>query len=131
MVVSRLGTARAAQLTTDSGSSPDTDLIDEFIVEAEGTVMSAVNRRTATTISQADHPNSFATLRGKVMALVIYGLCGRRLPIPKDVETAHDQAVKWLDDLVAGKRDLPDAALAGETPTWGSETANAGREDMV
>lgn len=130
-VVTRLGSKRAYELTADSGTTPDTVLIDKVIAEVEGGVHSAVRRRTDATVTQAEHPSTFALLAGTVMDLVIYRLALRRPPVPDDWKAAHEQAVKWLGELVEGKRELPDAALAGQGSTWDSEEPDAGRAHMV
>lgn len=130
-VVSRLGTARAAQLTTDSGATPDTTMIDGLITSAEAEVMGAVLKRTSTTLDEATHPNTWALVAGKVMALVVYELSLRREPVPEDVKDAHKAAIQGLQDLVDGKRELPDACLCSMGTTWGSVAQDADRADMA
>ena len=119
-VVDRVGTVKAAQLTTDSGSTPDTDTIDAIIAEIEGEVLSDLRKRTTATITEADHPQSFALLRGLVLARVIKELYGLRPPIPEDVKGASQRAIEHLKELGEHKRDLPDLTLGTGESAWGS-----------
>jgi phage gp36-like protein len=130
-VITRVGTEKAAQLTTDSGSTPDSSMISAVILEVEAEINSAVRQRSSTAITGASHPNTLALLAGKSMAMTIYRLCGRRPPVPEDVKDGNGQALQWLSDLVDGKRQLPDDTLNAEGPTWSSSTADASRETMV
>jgi histidine triad (HIT) family protein len=64
-VVTRLGTKRAYELTTETGTTPDTDIIDDVIDEAEGEANSYFARRYATPVDVSAHADAVAALRKK------------------------------------------------------------------
>ena len=131
-VISALGgTAKAAQYTTESGSSPDTDLIDSYIARAEGRINSAVQTRTATTISASLHPQTFAMLQGFAVAISRYQIALRRGKVPEDWKAPNKEAVDWLNGLAEGKRDFPDAVLNATTCGSGSYRETASPESML
>jgi hypothetical protein len=119
------GTAAAAQLTSESGGTPDADLIDAYIGEATGEVLAAVAGRTSATITAADHPNTFALICGWILAIVVYHIACRRPNAPQSWKDAHDAARASLERLVKGELSLPDASLQGAASDWGSEDQNA------
>lgn len=125
-VISRLGgTAAATQYTTESGDTPDTDVIEEFIVQAEARVMSTIRKRTAVTISEADHPQTWHLIRAAVFAIVMFGVAGRRPPVPPDWKDAHTATEKWLETLTTDKATLPDVELNKPTVEYGGADQNA------
>jgi len=125
-VIARLGgTAAATTLTTETGDTPDTDLIDQWIAEAEARVQQAIRARTTATITQADYPQTWALARGCVFDMVCYRARSRRPPVPKDVADVNTRAIEWLDRLVEGKIDLPDTALNEPDLEYGGEEQNA------
>ena len=124
-IVSRLGSATALQLTTDTGSSPDTAMITEIISQVEGRVDSHLRARVASPITQAAHPNTYAAVRGAVIDMVIFHLAGRRPPVSEGWQKANEKAIRWLEKLAAGDVDLPDAGLNEPNFEWGSEDQNA------
>lgn len=126
-VVTRVGNAAAVRLTTDTGSTVDSALIDTFIVEVEGDINAAVSKRSDAAITQALYPSSYAALKGKAMAMTVYRLAGRRPPVSEDWKAANDAAVEWLDKLVKGERDFPDSALNGSAMEWGGNDPNAAK----
>ena len=129
-VIDRLGSTVALELTTDSGSTPDSTLIAAIIAEVEGRLMTYVRHRTQETISQATYPNTWAACAGAEMSMVGYQLHLRRPPVPEDWTKANDEAVAWLTALAEGKVPLPDASLNAGAD-WGSQAQNAAkiRED--
>ena len=124
-VIARLGTAAAAQLTTESGDTPDSAMITLVIAEVEGRADAAVRSRIATPVDAVGYPKTFAALRGIVMSMAIYALAVRRPPVPKDWTEANEQALRWLAGLAEGKIALPDAGLNSPAPCWGSSAPNA------
>ncbi len=123
-VVSRVGNDAALRLTTDSGSTIDTALIQTFIGEVEGRINSVVSTRTGVAITQAAHPNTFAALKGAAMAMTVYRLGTRRPPVPEDWKQTNAEAIEWLDKLAKGELGLPDAALVGDAMEWGGNDQN-------
>ena len=128
-IVARLGNDTAVRLTTDSGSTVDKGLIDKLMSEVEGDIDQALRARTAQTITQALYPQTFAMLRGKATAIVIFRLASRRPPVADDWKKLNDEAVAWLEKLAKGEVALPDAALGGTAMDWGSEDQNAAAAD--
>ena len=125
-VIARLGgTDAATKLTTETGSTPDTDLIDDFIAEVEAEVLAAIRARTTATITEADYPYTWALVRGKVFAMVCYCIRGRRPPVPAECKSLNERATQWLDRLVEGKIDLPDTSLNEPDLEYGGEEQNA------
>ena len=127
-VVVRLGSQKAAELTTDSGSSPSIELIEDVIDEVEGEIATAVSKRTAVEITLADYTDTFYWLRGIAMALVIASLASRRPPVPEDWQRAATAAKEALGKLAEGQIDLPDTSLQGDRATSSSSRPVMGRE---
>lgn len=130
-IISRLGATRAVQLTADSGTTADSAMITGIIDQVEGEVNGMVRKRSASTVTLADYPDTFHWLAGMVTAIAIYRLALRRPPVPADWKQASDKALETLTALVAGETDFPDADLNGSTGEWGSVPADASRENMV
>ena len=128
-IVTRLGNEAAVQLTTGSGTTVDTDLIDEIIVEVEADIDQVLQLRTSETITQSSYPKTFAMARGKAVAMTIYQLALRRPPVSDDWKSANDQAVQWLKDLAEGKIALPDADLSTPGLEHGAADQNAAAMD--
>ncbi len=128
-IVSRLGNDTAVRLTTESGSTVDTALINTIIAEVEAMINAALRSRTALSINQAEHPQSFAMLRGFATTMVIHRLyTDRRQPVPKEVETDVKRMDEWLIKLAEGKVNLPDATLNEPGMSWGSHDQDAARQ---
>ncbi len=136
-VITRVGNKTAAELTTDSGSTPDTALIDQYIDEAEGEIDSYLSRRTKVPIDLVAHPEVAAPLRGKVMAVVIYMMQSRRSDAPDDVRKQRDDAIDWATKISEGKALLPATLTPAPTTSdepgakWKSSPPNASRETIV
>lgn len=128
-IVARLGNDTAVRLTTDTGSTVDTDLIDAIITEVEAAINQALRTRTAATITQTDYPQTLAMLRGKAVAMVIFNLASRRPPVPEAWANQNKQAREWLDKLAKGEVNLPDTGLNDPGFEWGSADQNAAAED--
>ncbi len=107
------GNTRAAQLTTESGSTPDTTQLERLIGEAEAKVNSYVGRHMpAAPVDLASFPELLALLKGATLTIAAYGLHGLRPPVPPDLEKLHGQTVQWLRDIANSVAKLPvDSAL--------------------
>ncbi len=123
-----LGTDRAAQLSADSGTAPDTDLIDEGILGAEGEIDSALAVRVAVPVDVSGS-DQLAGLLGKLTrALTTEELARRRPPISEDEQKAVEWARAWLVAFVAGEAALPepsgDGSSGGNIGEWGARPQN-------
>ena len=129
-IIDRVGNAKAAQLTTDSGSTPDSAVLDEVRKSSEGEADSYLARRYATPVDLTAHPELAATLKGFVLDIAVYRLHGRRAPVSEAHEKARDQAIEWLKQLAEGKIVLPAASTPSSTnaddplSAWGSKEQN-------
>ena len=136
-VVTRLGTKRAYELTTESGTTPDTTLIDNVIDEVEGEANSYFARRYATPIDVSAHADVVAALKGKMMKLVIYGLESRRERPSEAVIEGRKDAIDWLTKVANGTIVLPAATTPASTNAdepsgqYGNYRDDAGHEDML
>ena len=130
-IIAWVGNERAYQLTTDTGTTPDTALIDDKIEEAEGEVNSAVAMRTSLTPTEADHPTSFYMLRGWVTAIVVYKLALRRPNMPEDWKSEYEIVMAALERLRKGQIEMPDVDLSGQQAEWNSKPQDADRDYMV
>ena len=121
----RIGDELAVTLTTDTGINYDDALIEKAIGDAEGQIEAAVRKRTAAPITAVDHPMTFNLLRGLTLDVAAYRIHLRRPPVPEDWKQRHDAALAFLDKLVKGEVELPDATLTGDKLAWGSKEQNA------
>ncbi len=130
-VIDRIGNDKAAQLTTDAGSTPDTVKIDAIIAEKEGRANSYISSRVSVPVSASDYPHTYAALKGAVMDMVLCALHSLRSPAPTDIKGSHDRAIEWLKGVADGSVSLPDAGLVSNDGQWNSETKSTSREDMI
>jgi len=126
-VVTRLGNDTAVQLTTKTGATPDTALIDGIIEEVEGNIDQVLRSRTTASVTLATYPTTFQMLRGMAMALAIFVLGSRRPPVPDAWTMQNKRAEAWLEKLAKGEINLPDAVLNRPGVSWGSEDQNAAK----
>ena len=125
-VITRLGgTAAAAQLTSESGDAPDATLIDAYKEEVTGEVLGTLATRTSATITEVDHPNTFALIRGFILDIIVYRIAARRPNVPQAWKDAHERARALLSGIAKGELSLPDRALQGPASDWGSADQNA------
>lgn len=136
-VVTRLGTKRAYELTTETGTTPDTDIIDDVIDEAEGEANSYFARRYATPVDVSAHADAVAALKGKIIKLVIYGLEARRERPSEATISDRKDAIDWLTKVANGTILLPTATTPAATTAdkpiakHGNYRDDAGHEDML
>lgn len=137
-IIDRVGTATAAQLTTDSGSTPDSDALDEVRLAAEGEANGYIAKRYAVPVDLSAHADLAGTLAGFVLDIAVYRLFSRRPPPADNYKTSRDEAVKWFLAISEGKVKLPAAVTPASTtsddpaPTSGySPSSGLGGEDGI
>lgn len=127
-IISRLGTSTAAQLTTTSGTTPDSAVIDEGIETAEAQIEGYLRRRISAALTAAEYPRTFAAVKGLVSNMVVAWLYSRRPPVSADVQKLHDRAIEWFKGLANGDIALPDAELNEPDLEYGSADQDAALE---
>jgi phage gp36-like protein len=130
-IVDRVGVDRAVQLSSDSGTAVNTNVLDEVRLSSEGEVNGYLAKRYAVPVDLTAHPDLDATLSGFTLDIAVYRLMLRRPPVPEDIRRAYDNAVKWLVAVSKGEvilpADTPPASATADAPTidWGSSEQNA------
>lgn len=112
------GAVRAAKLTTETGDAPDDEQIDTLVAAVSRRIDSYLAKRYAVPIDTVTHADVGQLLKGAALDLGAWELHKLRPPVPEDVTGARDRTVAWLQELRAGKADLP-AATALDSPTAG------------
>lgn len=131
-LIDRVGTATAAQLTTDSGATPSTTVIDEVRQSAEGEANGYLAKRHAVPVDLTTHPDLAATLKGFVLDIGVFRLMSRRPPVADAYRDARNDAVAWLEKVAKGDVVLPAAATPASTTAddpaggWGSDEVRLG-----
>jgi len=132
-IVDRVGVDRAVQLSSDSGTAVNTDVLDEVRLSSEGEVNGYLAKRYAVPVDLTAHPDVAATLKGFTLDIAVFRLIARRQPVPEDVRRIHDDVLKWLIAVAKGDvnlpADAPPASATADAPTidWGSSEQNAAR----
>ena len=132
-IVDRVGVDRAVQLSSDSGTAVNTDVLDEVRLSSEGEVNGYLAKRYAVPVDLTAHPDVAATLKGFTLDIAVFRLIARRQPVPEDVRRIHDDVLKWLIAVAKGDVNLPAgtplASATADAPTidWGSSEQNAAR----
>lgn len=127
-IIDRVGNDTAAQLTTDSGTTPDQTVLDKIRLNSEGEANSYLSKRYAVPVDLTAHADLAEALKGFVLDIAVYRLSLRRLPVPKDYEQARNNAIKWFERVAKGEVHLPAAVTPASTtsddppPSWGSKT---------
>jgi phage gp36-like protein len=130
-IIDRVGSAAALQLTTDSGSSPSTTVLDEVRLSSEGEVNGYLATRYAVPVDLTAHADVAATLKAFTLDITVYRLHLRRPPVAEDIRNARNDAVKWLEGVAKGAIDLPAATTPASSTSdqpmaeWGSQAQNA------
>lgn len=119
-IVAWLGNELAAKYSAESGGSPDTGLIDKFILDGEAEFHRYVAQRATVPIDSGTYPEAFAAAHATVKVIVIFKLAGRRPPIPEDWKLAYEKEIAWLEKVEAGDADLPGDGIHGSVMEWGS-----------
>jgi phage gp36-like protein len=99
-----------AELTTESGSTPDSDVVAEAIVKADAEIDSYLGIIYSV-------PLSVPPTRVKALSedIAIYYLYMRRSSIPEARQKAYDNGIAFLQLLAAGKATIPDDSGGGGT----------------
>ncbi len=128
-IIDRVGTEMAAQLTTDSGSVPDQDVLDEVRQSAEGEANAYLARRYDVPVDTSDAERA-AMLKGIVLDIAVYRLMLRRVPVSDDHVRAYEAATAVLTKIARGEIVLPGASTPASTEadspkaTYGSQDQN-------
>ncbi len=136
-IVLAVGTETAVQLTDGTGSTPDSDVLDEVRLMAEGEADGYLGRRYAVPVNLTTHPELAGVLKGMVLRLAVYWLFGRKPPPPEQHEKGYNYALKWLERVAKGEIVLPatttPAATTSDEPTieTGSSPMASGRGNMA
>jgi phage gp36-like protein len=136
-IIDRVGPDAAVQLTTDTGSVADSDVLDEVRKGAEGEVNGYLAKRYEVPVDLSAHADIADTLKSFTLDIAAYRLHARRGPVSEALRTSRDDAVKWLVGVAEGKIVLPASTTPASTtsddpkPMWGGSDAAASRENMV
>ena len=108
--------ATVAHLTdTAETGTPDTDVLNELILAAEGEIDSYAGRKYLTPLTTTD------TVLGNFLKSITLDLAVARLVgdrgdlLPEAKAAARDRAIEWLEKLAEGKVVLPAAATQPTT----------------
>jgi phage gp36-like protein len=105
-----------AELTADTGSTPDAEVVAEAIAKADAEIDSYLG--VVYTVPLSVPPSRVRSLSED---FAIYYLYQRRSVVPEARQKAYDDGIAFLKLLVAGKAVLPPADT-GETVTGSSHT---------
>jgi phage gp36-like protein len=106
-----------AELTAESGETPDSEIIAEAITKAEAEIDSYLGVKYV--VPLASPPDQVKAL---AVDLAIYHLYSRRSIVPPVRQQKHDAAVAFLKQVVAGQ--LVIVGSQGELPTVAKEVAD-------
>ena len=136
-IVARVGTAAAVQLTTDSGDTPDSAVLDRVRLAAEGEVNGYIGKRYAVPVDLSAHPESEGLVVGVTLNVAVYHLNSRRPPAAEAYEPLYKHAKEWLMGVARGDIVLPAATTPASTTAddpmagWGSSTPNMSRGEAL
>ncbi len=99
-----------AELTTESGSTPDAAVVTEAIAKADAEIDSYLGVIYAVPLSVPP-----ARIKALSEDISIYYLYMRRSTIPEARQKAYDNAIAFLQLLAAGKATLPDTGGASRS----------------
>jgi phage gp36-like protein len=114
-----------AELTTDSGDTPDSQVVDEAISRAEAEIDSYLGMRH--TLPLATLPDQ---VKGLSIDMALYHLYSRRSVAPTVRRQKYEAAVAFLKLIAAGEAvldDSGDAVSSGDQVLVGSEFTSATR----
>ena len=106
-------TQELAELTTESGSTPDAAVVTEAIAKADAEIDSYLGSIFSLPLSGTP-----ARLKGLSEDIAIYSLYVRRSTVPEARKKAYDDAIAFLRLVVEGKAIITDSG--------GTVAANAG-----
>lgn len=132
-IIARVGAATALQLSTDSGDTIDSAVVDEVRLSAEGEVNGYLGLRYAVPVDLSAHPELAGTVKGFTLDVAVYRLHARRPPVAKDIRDLRAAAIEWCEKVAKGDVVLPatvtPASTTANKPTaaWGSKDQNAAK----
>ncbi len=115
-IIDRVGTTAATQLTSDSGGTPDSGVLDEVRLSSEGEVNGYLSKRYAVPVDLTAHADLAATLKGFTLDVAEYRLRSRRDSMAEVHEKMYANAKEWLEKVRKGEIPLP-AALTPVSTT--------------
>lgn len=131
-----------AHLTHDSASgTPNDDLLNEMIDEAEEELNTLIGVKWETPVKVADHASLAALMKGKTLAVASLQLHAQQHSITDAVQVLHDKALEWAEKISVGTAVLPSTDTEPSTVSlepgaaWGtsdsSDPASNRRFDRV
>lgn len=126
-LIDRVGTTKAAELTADSGSTPDQTVLTGVVAAAEGEVNRYLARRRAVPVVVTGDTTLAEMLRELTLDVAQYRLALRRPPVPEQIQKLYEQVIAWLETYAKGEAELAGTGTAGN---YGFARDSAGPEDM-
>lgn len=129
-LINRVGNDTAAQLTADSGTAPDSNILDEVRISSEREVDSYLSRRFSTPIDTSADADLADFLKKLALDVAEYRIFGRRPPVSKNKKQVYDNTIAWLKGFVSGENNLPGKVTPPSTKTnnpvssWDSNKPN-------
>lgn len=119
----------AAELSAESGSTPDDSILDYYLDAAESVVDSYLAKRYNVPLSVTPIP---AAVKDAVLVIARYRLYIRREYVTEEVRKDYEDMLEWLKMVATGELDLPVDETGGEI----DEVASSGfstsdHDDMV
>ena len=114
-IIDRVGNERAAQLTTDSGTTPDQTVLDRIREDSEGEVNRHLSKRIGTPVDVSTDTDLAAALKAVTLDVAEYRLCSRRPPVTEDKVRMYTEVLKWLVSFSKGEANLPGAVTPAGT----------------
>lgn len=110
----RLGTSMYGRLTDrEDGETPQADVAQQVIDEAEAEANSYLAQRYATPVDLSAHPELADLLAARVLDLAEWN-AWKSSPFANDpparVQRVYEVALRWLQDVAAGRIPLPASA---------------------
>jgi phage gp36-like protein len=130
-------TAKLAQLTADSGATPDASIVTLFIGLAEEKLNSYLAKRIAVPVDMTVHADAADWFKFHALAIVTWMLWGRRNIHPTNVSEAYKTTIKQLEEYAEGETQVPSAVTPDPTTAddpqvlTGTETLVTGRDNMA
>jgi len=130
-IIDRLTTETAARLTTESGSTPSTTVLDEIRLSAEGEVNSYLSKRYKVPVDLTAHADLAATLKGYTLDVAVYRAFVRRPPVPESAAETYKSAKEWLAKVSEGKLPLPASVTPASTTSDDPPAGYGGSPSIV
>jgi phage gp36-like protein len=136
-LIARIGTQKAAELTSDSGSTPDTTKLEAAITPSEGEMDGNLAPRVFVPVSASTFPEAMPMLREFAIDLAVPRLYLLRTVVPPDIAEQARITREWLARFAKGEVDLPTSSTPTSTASrapdaeFGYDTRVSTREDMA